>query len=94
VPYVTIQITGDQSPFKGPYTAKTNEDGDYTIIILEFHKATPEQFEEIDGVEFEAEIVGGSNVKSEDTPDWEVSNDCDESGAIQIMEIDWQRKEP
>jgi hypothetical protein len=92
VPYVTVTITGDEDPFKGPYSAKTNENGDYTIIILEFHKATPGEVDDIDGVEFEAEVTG-ANVESDDTPEWEVSNDCDESGAIQIMRLDWKRKD-
>jgi hypothetical protein len=92
VQYVTIEITGDEDPFKGPYTGKTNEKGDYSIVILSFHDE-PDKAKEIDGVDFEAEVTGGSNVKSEDKHEWNVSDDCEESGAIQVVEINWMQKQ-
>lgn len=86
VPYVTIQIKGDEDQFKGPYIGKTNENGDYTILIAELNG-------DLNGVEFEAEVIGGAGVESLDTPDWEVSDDCKKDGAIQVMRIDWKRKD-
>lgn len=85
VQYVTIEVKGDKDPYKGPFTAKTNAKGDYTVLIGEL-KAN------VNGVDFEARVIGGPNVKSEDTPDWEVSSDCHQDGAIQLMEIDWLKK--
>ena len=86
IQYVTIQVTGDEDPYKGPYTAKTNEDGYYTVVIGPLK-------DDIDGVEFKAVVTGGAGVVSEDDPDWEVSSDCKDEDAIQIMEIDWERKD-
>ena len=87
VPFVTIQVTGDKDQFKGPYTAKTNEKGDYTILITELTS-------NVDGVEFKAEVIGGPGVNSKDKPKWTVDDDCKKEGAIQVMEIDWERKDP
>ena len=86
IQYVTVKVKGDENPYKGPFITKTNENGDYTILIGELKS-------DIDGVEFEAEIIGGSGVKSLDTPDWEVSDDCEDSSAIQVIKIDWQRRD-
>jgi hypothetical protein len=85
IQHVTVQVTGDEDPYKGPYKAKTNEDGYYTIVIGELK-------DDIDGVEFKAIITGGPGVESLDDPEWKVSSDCEYEDAIQIMEIDWQRK--
>lgn len=85
IEYVTVQVTGDEDPYRGPYTAKTNADGEYTILIGELNN-------DIDGVEFEAIITGGPGVKSLDEVDWTVSSDCDDEDAIQIFIINWQRK--
>jgi hypothetical protein len=85
IEYVTVQVTGDDDPYRGPYTAKTNKDGQYTIFIGGLN-------DDIDGVEFEAKIIGGPGVESLDEVDWEVSSDCEDEDAIQIFIIDWQRK--
>ena len=87
VPYVTIQVTGSKKPYKGPYTAKTNENGDYTVLIGPLS-------DEVDDVEFEVRVVGGSNVKSEDSPEWTADKDCKKDDAIQVIRINWKRKEP
>jgi hypothetical protein len=84
VQYVTIQVTGDKSDYKGPYTGKTDKDGYYTVLIGELN-------EKVDGVEFEAKVIG-PNVKTE-SHKWKVSSDCHEDGAIQVMEIKWQKKD-
>jgi hypothetical protein len=84
IEYVTVQVTGDKSPYKGPYTAKTNKDGYYTIVIGEFK-------DNVDGVEFKAEIVG-PGVDSKDKPEWETGKNCDED--TQIVKINWEWKEP
>jgi len=84
VQYVTIEVTGDEDGFKGPYTAKTDKDGYYTVVISVLT-------EEIDGVEFKAKIIG-PNVKTESYK-WEVSDDCHDGDAIQIMELEWERRD-
>jgi hypothetical protein len=85
IEHVTVQVTGDEDPYRGPYTAKTNKDGEYTVFISGLN-------EDINGVEFEAVIIGGPGVESLDEVDWEVSDDCEDDDAIQIFIIDWQRK--
>jgi hypothetical protein len=84
VQHVTIEVTGDKNAFKGPYTAKTDKDGYYTVVISELKS-------EIDGVEFKAEVTG-PNVESE-SYEWEVSSDCHEDGAIQVVELEWERRD-
>jgi hypothetical protein len=91
VQYVTIEVTGDEDPFEGPFIGKTSENGDYSIVILSFHDE-PDKADKIDGVDFEAEVTGGPNVESEDKHEWKVSDDCEESGAIQVVEINWMQK--
>jgi len=87
VQYVTIQVKGDEDPYKGPFVGKSNENGDYTVLIGVLK-------EDIDGVDFEVEVIGGANVKSEDDWEWKAGDDCgDSSGDIQIMEIDWFKKD-
>lgn len=83
IEYVTVQVTGDKNPYKGPYTAKTNKDGYYTIVIGELKN-------DVDDVEFKAEIVG-PGVVSEDKPKWKTGKDCNED--TQIVEIEWKWKE-
>lgn len=85
IEHVTVQVTGDENPYKGPYTAKSNKDGEYTILIGELNK-------NIDGVEFEAIITGGPGVVSLDKVEWEVSDNCEDENAIQIFIIKWQRR--
>lgn len=86
IQYVVVMVTGAKDPYKGPYFAKTDKDGKYTILIGELN-------EDFDGVEFEAKIVGGAGVESLDTPDWEVSDNCKDDNAIQVMKINWRRKD-
>ncbi|MEW5958490.1 MAG: carboxypeptidase-like regulatory domain-containing protein [Chloroflexota bacterium] len=84
VQYVTIEVTGDKDDYKGPYTAKTDKDGYYTVLIGELS-------EKIDGVEFKVKVIG-PNVKTE-SHEWEASKDCHKDGAIQVMEIEWDKKD-
>lgn len=84
VQYVTIRVTGDEDEYKGPYTAKTDEDGYYTVLIGELDK-------DIDGVEFDVEVIG-ANVRSE-SYEWEAGGDCHKEEDIQIMELKWERKD-
>jgi len=87
VPYVTFEVTGDKKPFKGPYTAQSNEKGDYTILIGELS-------DKVEGVEFKMKVTGGEGVKSEDKPTWITGKDCEDSSSIQIMKINWAKKPP
>ncbi len=87
IPNVKIQVTGDKDKYKGPYIGKTDKDGNFTILISELK-------DNVDGVEFKAEVIGSNNVESKDKPKWEVSKDCEQDGAIQIMKIIWKRKNP
>jgi hypothetical protein len=84
VQYVTVEVTGDEDAFKGPYTAKSDKDGYYTVLIGALT-------EEIDGVEFKAKIIG-PNVETESYK-WEVSDDCHDEDGIQIMELEWERRD-
>lgn len=84
VQYATIQVTGDEDGFKGPYTAKSDKDGYFTVVIGELSG-------EVDGVDFKAKIVG-PNVKTEGH-EWRVSDDCHDEDAIQVMEIEWERRD-
>lgn len=83
--YVIIQVTGDEDPYKGPYLGQTGADGKYSIVITTLK-------DNVDDIEFKAKIIGGANVKNEDTVEWEVDKDCEKDGAIQVMEIDWFQK--
>lgn len=87
VPYVTIEVTGDEKPFKGPYTAQSNEKGDYSILIGELS-------DKVDGIEFKVKVIGGDGVKSEDKTTWTAGKDCEDSDSIQIMRINWAKKPP
>lgn len=82
--YVTIQVTGDEDEFKGPFIGKTDHRGDFTIYIGPIDKAG--------GIEFKAEVIGGPGVDSEDKPEWKTSKDCKADGTIQVMKINWGRK--
>jgi hypothetical protein len=85
VQWVTIQVKGDDDDFRGPYIGKTDADGYYSILITELT-------EDVDRVEFEAEVIGGPNVKADDTPDWEVRSNCSNKNATQVRRIDWRRE--
>ncbi len=85
VPYVTIQVTGDTDEYKGPYIGKTDQDGNYTILISELNDS-------IDDVEFTVEVIGGSGVESKDKLEWRAGDNCKDDDDIQIMEIRWERK--
>jgi hypothetical protein len=85
VQFATIEVKGDDSDFKGPYIGKTNHEGRYDIFISGIEN------EDVNGVNFEAKVVG-AGVESEDSPDWLVSTDCHDEDAIQVYEIDWDKK--
>lgn len=85
VQYVTIQVKGDEDPYKGPFTGKSNEKGDYTVLIGELN-------ENIDGVDFEVKVIGGANVVSEDDVEWKAGKDCGSDNDTQIKEVNWFRK--
>lgn len=81
--WVTIQVTG-KDDFKGPYIGKTGADGKYAILIGPVN-------DKIDGVEFKVKVIG-EGVESEDTVEWEASDNCEEGEGIQVKEINWARK--
>jgi hypothetical protein len=83
IEHVTVKVTGNKNPYKGPYTGKTDKDGNYSILIGELKR-------DIDNVDFKAVITGGAGVESVDDPKWEVSDDCNDNNAIQVIRIDWQ----
>lgn len=85
VQYVTIQVTGDEDDWEGPFIGKTDADGRYNIYIGPIG--------DVGSVDFKAEVIGGAGVKSEDKPEWKTSGDCHKDGAIQVMEINWAWKE-
>jgi hypothetical protein len=82
VQWVTIEVTGDDDPYKGPFYGKSDSRGDYTVLIGELK-------EDVDGVEFEAKIVGGAGVEPEDDFEWTVDSDCHDENTVQVVEIDW-----
>ncbi len=84
VQFVTIRVKGDDDDFKGPFIGQTDEEGYYGIYIG--------PLSEVGKVEFVARVIGGANVKVEDQIRWTTSKDCEADGAIQVMEIDWGRK--
>ena len=84
VQFATIEVKGDDSDYQGPYIDKTNQDGRYDIFISGLK-------EDIDGVKFKAKVVG-AGVESEDTVEWEISTDCHGDDAIQVYEINWDKK--
>ena len=88
VPNVQIQVTNidDQTDekFGGPFTGSTNSNGDYTIVI-----GPPG---DVGKIRFKAEVIGGPGVISEDKPEWESSKDCHDSSAVQVMRVNWGRK--
>jgi hypothetical protein len=85
VQFATIEVKGDDSDFQGPYIGRTNHEGRYDIFIAGIEN------DDINGVEFEAKVVG-AGVESEDTPKWEVSTDCNDENAVQVYEINWDKK--
>jgi hypothetical protein len=85
VSFVTIEVTGDDDNYKGPYYGKTGADGKYTIVIGEFT-------DDVKGTKFKAKVVG-EGVDSEDTGEWIISDDCHNDDAVQIYEINWFRKD-
>lgn len=84
VPNVTIQVTGDEDGFRGPYYSTTGSDGTYGLVIGEFGKVP-------DRVEFRAEIYG-PDVKTDDRPSWNTTNDCHGDNAVQVMRINWRKE--
>ena len=85
VQYVTLEVKGDKSSYKGPFYGTTNDRGDYTVLIGELKN-------DIDGVEFNIKVLEGPGVDSEDDFDWTVGSDCHENGTVQVMEVNWYRK--
>jgi hypothetical protein len=83
VQWVTIEITGNEDDVRGPFTGKTNADGNYNIYIG--------SLDDVGGVELKARVTG-PNAISEDEPEWVVVDNCDSDDANQIMEIDWDMK--
>jgi hypothetical protein len=84
IPNVTIQVTGDEDGFRGPYYSTTGADGKYGLVIGEFGKVPTR-------VEFRAEIFG-PDVKTDDRPRWKTTNDCHADDAVQVMRIDWRKE--
>jgi hypothetical protein len=82
IQWVTIEVTGDDDPYKGPFYGKSNERGDYTVLIGELKN-------NVDETEFEAKVVGGGNVVSEDDHEWIFTDDCHDDDGVQIVEINW-----
>jgi hypothetical protein len=84
VPNVTILVSGDEDGFRGPYYATTGKDGTYGLVIGEFGKVPTR-------VEFRAEVYG-PDVKTENRPEWQTTNDCHSDNAVQVMRIDWAKE--
>jgi hypothetical protein len=80
---VTIQITGDEDGYRGPWYATTGPDGKYGLAIAEFGTIP-------NNVEFTAE-VWGDGVDNNNEPTWNVQDDCHGNDANQVMEIDWSK---
>lgn len=85
MPNVTIQVTGDEDGFRGPYRATTNSNGEYGLVIGELG-TVPER------VEFRAEIFG-PDVNTDNRPEWSISDDCHEDNALQVLRVDWSKIE-
>lgn len=83
MPNVTVQVTGDEDGFRGPYLATTNGDGEFGLVIGELGKVPTR-------VEFTAEIYG-TDVKTEDRPKWSFNDDCHQDNARQIFRIEFRK---
>ena len=83
LPNVTIQVTGNEDGFRGPFLGTTDKDGEYSIVVGEFGQV-PER------VEFLAEIFG-PDVKTDNRPRWNYSDNCNDDSANQIMNIIWSK---
>jgi hypothetical protein len=85
VQWVTIQVLGetddDDDQFDGPFIGKTGADGRYNIYIGPIN--------EVGSQKYEVKVIGGPNVESEDTVDWETSKDCRDAQRTQILDIYW-----
>lgn len=79
---VTLEVKGDKNPYKGPFFGRTNEKGDYTVLVGEVKN-------DVNGVEFEIKVQESSGVVSEDKHKWKVSSDCHKDGVVQVMEVNW-----
>jgi hypothetical protein len=80
---VTIQVTGDEDGFRGPYYGTTDKDGVYGLVIGEFGKVPPR-------VEFKAEVFG-PGVDTDNEPKWQTTDDCHSDNAVQVKRINWVR---
>jgi len=85
IQWVTIEVKGDDDPYKGPFYAKSDERGDYTVLIGELKN-------NVDEVEFDTQVVGGGSVVSEDDYQWTFGDDCHNDDDFQVMEINWYWK--
>ena len=85
LPGVTIQVTGDEDGFRGPFLTTTDGSGEYGLVIGEFGKIP-------DRVEFVAQVIG-EGVETEDRPEWSFDDNCNASDARQIMRIIWSKVE-
>lgn len=88
VPNVTIQVTGedddDDFAFDGPFLGVTTTDGNYNIYIG--------PIDDVGERKFQAQVMGGPEVISEDKPEWETAKDCHDSTKIQVIRIEWGQK--
>lgn len=92
VPNVTVQVVREvdddddegDTKFLGPFTAKTDANGNYNLYIGPIGDAK--------NMTFKAKITGGSGVVSEDEPEWDTGGDCHDGNNIQVMRIEWVRK--
>lgn len=84
VPFVTIEIKGE-GDYKGPYIGKTDKDGKYSVFIAPLK-------DKVEGVKFEAKVVGaGVSIDDEDN-EWRTSSDCHDNDGIQVYEMNWNKK--
>ncbi len=83
MPNVTIKVTGNEDPYKGPFYATTDSAGKYSLVIGEL--------KDVGEMEFKAEIFG-DGVDTQGEPEWETDDDCHENNAVQIMKINWGKK--
>ncbi|HMR68022.1 MAG TPA: hypothetical protein PKE64_28765, partial [Anaerolineae bacterium] len=81
---VTVQVTGDEDGFRGPYLATTDGDGEFGLVIGEVGKVPTR-------VEFTAQIYGTDDVKTEDRPKWSFNDDCHEDDALQVMRVEFRK---
>lgn len=77
---VTIQVTGDEDGYRGPFYGTTASNGKYTIVIGEYGK--------VGRVKFKAEVFG-SGADTKDEPEWTTTESCHNNDSVQVVEIKW-----